>query len=199
MQKILWVVALALVIPLSGCGYKNIEKEPPQKTSPEEVPVLNARQELCNRINHTDPTAEEVKYNQEIAKDEFAGYLRRALDNFLGEKYINCGGGDDCNNRGLFDNKQYPDSAYQDLQKINREYLSSKFIVLETDIALGGGESVVLLFKDKPDKLFCAWVYDYKNNRGYDLRTFEKCNKGYEIEKVQKTYINQLCNDEIGI
>jgi len=50
-------------------------------------------------------------------------------------------------------------SEYAVLKNWKDPYLHSKFIVLSRTIALFGGTSIKLMFEDRPDKIFSAWVY----------------------------------------
>jgi hypothetical protein len=90
--------------------------------------------------------------------------------------------------------------------------LGGRFIVLETDPAPGGGESIVLMLKNQPDEIFYAWVYDYTNSdsaatgtiTGYDLRaldqyTSEPGSDTPSISETQHAYIDQLCGPNMGI
>lgn len=143
---------------------------------------FKTNEELCREGNFVAPLEQEIAFNESIKKDEFVQHLRKMLDN------PEAGIGLTTN----FDNI----TKYAD-------YIKSKFIVLSTDIAAGGGESIVLMFKDRPDKVFYAWVYDYKNNSGYDLRGFTEYslakNEAPDIDETQKLFSSQLCDKDFGI
>ncbi len=79
---------------------------------------------------------------------------------------------------GTYQKKHCEDSAYNPMTgpaffSEDSNFLRSKFIVLQTDIAPGGGESIILMFKDKPDKIFYAWVYNRDNYYDYRYNTYK--------------------------
>lgn len=133
-------------------------------------------EELCKEGSFAPPLEQEVAYDNEIRKNEFVQYLRKALDSSIA--------GDN------FDLTNYSD------------YIKGKFIVLATSTAPGGGSSIILMFKDKPDKVFYAWVYDYLDGK-YDLRGFMEYdlakNEAPNIQETQKSFINQLCDKDFGL
>jgi len=195
-------------------------------SSPTPTPdtVAHSKAELCKAGTFTSPSSEEI--NHEI-KDKFALYLRTALNNWLSGKYgsaTNPKTSYECLHTGLLDGKQCPDGVYydanydpdgifeegdydNDLSKINQDYLKSQFIVLEEGPAATGGASILLIFKDKPDKVFYAWVYRYLSEDdkiiGFDLRALEEYdvtkNGAPSLAETQDMFINQLCNDNFGI
>lgn len=156
---------------------------------------------ICEIETFTPPLTSEITYNNKIKKDEFVGYLRRSLDDFLSSQYVPCVTAS-CS-VGLSNGIHYADSVYNDVARVDPAYLRSKFIVLSTDVAPGGGESIVLMFKDRPDKMFYAWVYGREGQDYFDLRGFSIYdplkNDAPSIKDTQKIFINQLCNDEFGL
>jgi len=63
-----------------------------------------------------------------------------------------------------------------DEQKIfahwDKSYLGSKFVVLSIDRGLMGGNFISIIFQDKPDKVFRAWLYT-KSKENIEVRTFD--------------------------
>ena len=55
------------------------------------------------------------------------------------------------------------------LDKIEREYLSSKFVVASIEPHIAGGKYIKIIFQDRPDAIFAIWIY-----RILEVRTFEK-------------------------
>ena len=194
------------------------------KSSPNPIPspptstIAHLKDELCKVGAYSTPLAQEISFNEEVVKDRFVQYLRIALNNWLSGKYDTISNprlSNQCEYGGLVDGLQCPDTVFTDssygISKIEQDYLKSKFIVFQTDPAPFGGESIVLMFKDKPDKVFYAWVYRYYDKdpsdpndiRGFDLRALNEYdlteNKAPSIEETQKMFINQLCNEGLGI
>lgn len=65
-----------------------------------------------------------------------------------------------------------PDSGLADFDKL---YYGSKFIVLSLNQNPYGGVNLYLMFQDKPDKVFVAWVYklgDEEDYNEFELRGF---------------------------
>lgn len=158
---------------------------------------------LCQEGAFSAPSADEVDYNTLMSKDVFVQYIRTALDVFLSNTYATNTEGYD-GPLGLVNGIHRKDTAYDDLLTIDKSYLSSKFIVLQSDTAPGGGAWIILIFKDIPDRVFHAWVYNYHNSTGdhsdgFDLRAFGEQTERPSIETVQSAYINQLCDPSLGI
>jgi len=194
--------------------------------TPTPYTVAYSKTDLCKEGAFTSPSIQEVNYNKEIAQDKFVQYLRTAINNWLSGRYGSAMNpkSSECSHYGLLDGKQCPDAVYydanydpdgifeegdydNDLSKIGLDYLESKFIILQTDPEPRGGKSIVLMFKNKPDKIFYAWIYGYlgENNKivGFDLRALNEYdlagNKAPSLGETQKVFINQLCNDSFGI
>lgn len=67
------------------------------------------------------------------------------------------------------------------------EYCKSRFVVCWIGENLMGGRMIDLIFQDKPDKLFYAWVY--KTTYAYELRYF------YEQTKIKTKVVKQLVKE----
>ena len=208
MKKILCLIFFVSFI-LIGCGdnFKKklntqsniVNNESRDIVENIEKVIYHSNQDLCANIKFTPPLDQEIAYNEEIAKDEFVQYLRRAINDYLSSNYISYND-NTCNFSGLLDDKHCEDVAYDDLAEFI-DYLDSKFIVLQIDIAPGGGSSLIILFKNKPDKLFYAWVYGHGDGY-FDLRGFQEHWSGEietSIEDIQRIFVNQICSEDVGI
>lgn len=177
----------------------------------DEVLTAHSKEEFCKVNSFTAPLAQEMDFYKEVSKDDFVKYLRVALDNFLSGKYgtpTHPKTSYECYDTGLINGVQCPDGAFDEgdyssgLSKIDQTYLKSKFIVLAVNDSAGGGKSIILLFKDKPDTVFYAWIYGYSENRGFDLRALDEYdlakNEAPNIIETQKIFINQICSPDIG-
>lgn len=61
---------------------------------------------------------------------------------------------------------------FSDLEKVDPEYLSSRFTVFDIrNEPFAGGKWVSILFIDKPDRIFTAWMY-LTGDGVYELRAF---------------------------
>jgi hypothetical protein len=64
-------------------------------------------------------------------------------------------------------------TEFTDLEKVDSAYLSSRFTVYKLDNDLfAGGRWVSILFIDKPDRIFKAWMY-LTGDGVYELRGFK--------------------------
>ncbi len=91
-------------------------------------------------------------------------HVRIALDNYLHGSHEGVG---DFVVKGL-NPKEFKDG----LANFDKTYYSSKFMVYSVNNqALGGGKEISLIFINKPDKIFSAWVYQLGSG-GYELRDF---------------------------
>ena len=110
-------------------------------------------------------TAEQRSTYERGLRDPYILHVRKALNGYL--KGINvddicevcvvkikCGG--------------IPSS----LDCFSKDYFRSKFWVYWGEDAPGGGKMFSIIFQDKPDKLFVAWVYPYRGTGSFDLRGF---------------------------
>ena len=59
----------------------------------------------------------------------------------------------------------------KELAKFSKDYYKSKFTVMSIDPCALGGTFLTVMFQDKPDKVFSAWVY--LTPRGPELRSME--------------------------
>lgn len=109
-------------------------------------------------------------------EDPFVIHLRKALNGYL-----------DGSNYGMSEPKLVVESGESDnylegLSSFSKSYYQSKFIVYYLDDSIAGGKDIQIIFQDKPDKLFRAWVYRLSSGK-YDLRGFSQ-DLRYTPEKI---------------
>jgi hypothetical protein len=73
------------------------------------------------------------------------------------------------------------------LSKWDSEYYRSKFTVCSRDGNIFGGTFITLMFQDKPDKIFIAWVYPEGGAQKLRLKAFDLGN--YSDEDIRRTKI----------
>jgi hypothetical protein len=85
----------------------------------------------------------------------------------------------------------------QILQKWDKDYFKSKFIVLSRENNTFGGTLITILFQDRPDKIFVAWVYPEGAEKKLTLRAFDVGN--FSDEDVRRTRIRyrELIEDKV--
>src|SRR4051812_27344414 len=98
-------------------------------------------------------TSEQLKEYYLVYKNPNVRYLRNLFDACIGKA-----GGmkEEC----------------QMLSKWDKEYLRSKFVVLSLEANTFGGTLIKIIFQDRPDKVFVAWIY-LDSGKKLMLRRFE--------------------------
>jgi hypothetical protein len=93
--------------------------------------------------------------------------------------------------RILFDAYLRGDSGREDefklLKKWSSDYYKSKYIVLSRDKNPFGGAFITIIFQDRPDKIFVAWVYPEGAARDLKIRVLDPSK--YSDEDVMRTRI----------
>lgn len=89
------------------------------------------------------------------------------------------------------------------LDSFDRSYYESKFVVLSINPGSFGGVEVTIMFQDKPDKVFNAWMYRMGTEEEgiYDFRGFWK-NPNFsdeDILKIQDEMGDYLTDTELSI
>jgi hypothetical protein len=74
-------------------------------------------------------------------------HLRKALDNYAS------GSSDGIEEFAIDDGQQ------AGLMFYSKQYYRSPFIILHYEQHLGGGRDIAIVFRDRPDRVFRAWVY----------------------------------------
>ena len=59
------------------------------------------------------------------------------------------------------------------LRKWDKDYYRSKFVVLSRDGNIFGGTFITIMFQERPDKVFVAWVYREGTEERLTLRRFD--------------------------
>ena len=118
-----------------------------------------------------------------VYRNPFVAGLRQELDGYLALRHGKAGKwhGQTTVNA--------PPMEFADLGKVDSQYLSSRFTVytLENE-ALAGGRRVLILFIDKPDRIFKASMYLTGDGR-YELRGFKDSGITPEaIATMRKSY-----------
>jgi hypothetical protein len=123
---------------------------------------------------------DEVKEYYAVYKRPEVKYLRTVLNAYLA-------------------GKPRTDTAYDALRNFDKDYYRSKFIVITIVTPSGGGSLLTLMFQDRPDALFKAWVWMEPmglKKQQLELRQFERAEVGPEsIAALRKKY-RRLLNDK---
>lgn len=95
--------------------------------------------------------------------------------------------------RTLFDahlhEAQNREEEFQLLSKWDKSYYRSKFIVLSRDGNAFGGTFITIIFEDRPDRVFVAWVYPERAEKRLTLRRFDLGKFSDEdVKRIQVRY-----------
>ena len=99
-------------------------------------------------------TPEQLEQYYLVYKNADVRYLRTLFD-----AYLNSSGG--------------TEEERQAMDKWSKEYFRSKFVVLSRVRNTFGGTLITILFQDRADKVFVAWVYPEGAKKNPRLRRFE--------------------------
>jgi hypothetical protein len=84
----------------------------------------------------------------------------------------------------------------QQLSKWSKDYFRSKFMVMSRDDNTFGGTLITILFQDRPDKVFVAWIYPEGSNKQLTLRRFDVGDFSDEDIKRIKVRYKRLIEDK---
>jgi hypothetical protein len=105
--------------------------------------------------------------------------------------------------RTLFDaylkNSGGTEQEHQALDKWNKEYFRGKFIVLSRTGNTFGGTLLTILFQDRPDKVFVAWVYPEGTDKKLRLRAFDLGDFNDEDVRRIKVRYKKLIDDKTHV
>jgi hypothetical protein len=90
-----------------------------------------------------------------------------------------------------------PQEEHQALDRWSKEYFRSKFVVLSRDRNTFGGTLITILFQDRPDKVFVAWVYPEGANKKLTLRRFDAGEFNEEDIRRIKIRYKTLLEDKV--
>lgn len=146
MFKVLWVVVISALF-LSSSFAEQESRAPKTASEPSSSPVSSSAEEA-----HFTP--EQLKDYYLVYTDADVRYLRKLFDSYL-------------------HSQAKVEQQFNLLRKWNSEYYRSKFVVFSRDQNPFGGTLVRIMFQEKPDKIFIAWVYPEGEARRLTLRAFE--------------------------
>lgn len=125
------------------------------------IPVKPVATPVKEAVKEAEFTKEQLEQYYKVYKNPFVKHVRKALNSCLDG---------DC--------KGYATLGQETEQYL--EYFKSKFVVLSINKALMGGQDMIIIFQDKPDKVFYAWVYKLAGEEDedtYELRVFQEYDK----------------------
>ncbi len=131
--------------------------------------------------------SELVEY-EKVYQDPFVKHVRVALDN-----YVN-GSTEGIANVAISSVNE--DGSPSGLKAFSNDYYRSKFVVASINDGIFGGEFISIVFQDKPDKVFDAWVYSI-DPQTYELRAFSQ-DKSFDESKMEsyRQRYNKILEDK---
>lgn len=94
----------------------------------------------------------ELKGYYGVYKNPYVVYLRKALNAYLANDSSQA-----CISEGAV-TKEQRDGIITGLDVFSKDYYKSKFIVATIDNNKENGKDIQIIFQDKPDRIFYAWV-----------------------------------------
>jgi hypothetical protein len=173
----LTTILILLLVGMFVFVFRNIDKldiKPVQVTKTIEptptqvVPIVFTSEQLA-------------EYTTKTMKNPFVLHVRKVLNGYLSGK--NTG----MENPELVIESRKFDDRNAGLSAFDKSYYKSKFIIFLIDDVIAGGKDISIIFQDKPDMVFTAWVYKLAGG-GYDFRAIRD-NPKFNLETMKKIQI----------
>lgn len=171
------IVLLLVVVGLFLFKYKNnnnkvvvdqIQSNKPEEPTPTKTEPIVFTQEQLNDYYQT-------------TKNPFVLHIRKALNGYLNGTNVGMDSPD------LVIEKDEIDGSPTGLSSFDKDYYKSKFVVFMMNDSIAGGKFIRIIFQDKPDKVFIAWVYKLAGGE-YDFRGFSQ-DSTYTEEKMKEIQV----------
>lgn len=135
-------------------------------------------------IPEVEFTPEELEKYYQVYKNPFVLYLRKALNAYL----ANDSTGVNISMAAV--QKETREGIISGLNSFDKEYYRSKFIVATINDSTLGGKDIQIIFQNKQDRIFYAWVYElatgefelrgFNSKEHFDEKKMEALKSGYE-------------------
>jgi hypothetical protein len=170
--KVIFIIIIIIIIILLvvGIGYASQADTASQKSGKQNI------------ISHTSISAPIENYYK-VYSDPNVIYLRKSINAYLKNDSSNIN-----ISSGAIE-KDVREGIISGLDSFDRSYYKSKFVVITIGNSIGGGKDIQIIFQDKPDRIFYAWIYKLSQG-GYELRGFnsrENFDK-QAMDKIISTY-----------
>jgi hypothetical protein len=180
------IIALVFVFTVIGYYFKTNLSYPRQEKSLQ-------RGELKD-IKTSEVNSKELEEYYKTYKNPSVIYLREVLNDYLAN---------DISKVNIAPNalkKTRNENFIRGLEAFDKKYYKSKFVVLTFTEHKSGGVEIRIMFQDKPDRIFDAWVYRYSDG-DFELRGFSS-DENYDpvkIKELNKTYEQFLLDKKHAI
>lgn len=154
------------------------------------VKIIETPKPTVSTLNVPDSwkdTSNNIEDYYKVYKNPTVLYLRKALNAFLSND------SSDINISNVAVEKDSRDGIISGLDSFDKEYYKSKFIVLTINKSISGGVDIQILFQDKPDRIFYAWIYQLADGnfelRGFNSKEEMKPEAMKAIQTEYKTFL----------
>lgn len=152
----------------------------------DKVKIIETPNPTTSDLNVPDSwkdTSNNIEDYYRVYKNPAVLFLRKALNAYLN----NDSSGVHISNVAV--EKNTGEGIISGLDFFDKEYYKSKFIVLTINKSINGGIDIQILFQDKPDRIFYAWVYQLADG-SFELRGFNSKEKmePKAMEAIQVEY-----------
>ncbi len=157
-RKLYLPLFFLLFIVIAAYGYSLAKNAPIPKQKPSTQ---------SNKLTELKRSAIELKDPEayyRVYKEPSVVYLRKALNAYL----VNDSNSGIATTAIRVDRQE---DTIGGLDAFDKDYYNSKFVVLALNDSLIGGKEIQIIFQDKPDRVFNAWVYKLAGGE-YELRSF---------------------------
>ena len=189
------VYLILLVVVIFGVGWYVVK---PFSLPVKPVEVVKPRVEQEEQVDEIKPlefTEEQLESYYSSYSNPYVIHIRKALGGYLDGSNVGMDSPESVIEKGEIN------GTPTGLSSFDKDYYKSKFIVYAINNSIAGGKEIVIIFQDKPDKLFTAWVYKFGGEEEYDLRGFWQdltYDEG-KMAEIQQLYKNQLEDKEHAI
>jgi len=192
-KKIILIISGLILLGAIFIAFKNENffLNTAKPSSPQLTTTPIASRSAEEEIEELEFTREQLEGYYEVYKNPYVLHIRKALNAYLNgtnegisfpESVINA---QVLEETSLDSGAESADLTPAGLDSFSKDYYRSKFIVFAINDGIMGGKIINIIFQDKPDKLFNAWIYQ-RAGGDYDLRGFWQ-NMTFTGEKMEKT------------
>ncbi|KKS69706.1 MAG: hypothetical protein UV41_C0047G0006 [Candidatus Daviesbacteria bacterium GW2011_GWA2_42_7] len=160
-KKFQITIIIVLVLLIGFLYFNNRETQ-------NKVKIIETPKPIVSDLNVPDSwedTSDNIEDYYKVYKNPAVLFLRKALNAYLN----NDSSGINISNAAV--KKETGEGIISGLESFDKEYYKSKFVVLTINKSISGGVDIQILFQDKPDRIFYAWVYQLADGN-FELRGF---------------------------
>lgn len=174
-------IYLAILLILIIIGLFLFQHKNNNKVVVDQVQVSKPIEPTPTNVEPAVFTQTQLNDYYQTMKNPFVLHIRKALNGYLNGTNVGI------DSPELVIEKDEINGSPAGLSSFDKDYYKSKFIVYMISDSMAGGKFVRIIFQDKPDKLFIAWVYKLAGGE-YDFRGFSQ-DSSFTEEKMKEIQI----------